>query len=405
MNPIQFLLLTISVMSSLNSQVPCTFTKLLVNGEAENISTHDIAINARFISINSDEGNLYLWDLYLGNNAIINLRDTFDSVGEQIKINILDVENILISQLTTQYTDDHNGMIVRIKVIKYNCQTKELIRDFYEYQTEYQLPECILDFNIYNNTLNIVTAKGLLHQISLTTEEEIITDLFESLPDAIGYEVQFITDENIIIVANKYTDPRKPHTIRFWHNNLFITSENIPLLYVFSGLFSDGSILLRQQSSNGAKIYNIHPEINHSILMPFSDINIYFCGVITENLGAIVYEQENHYSLKLINNQTQKSILFGIPYSIEILTACIIGNKVLKTILRDKRNSNIFVLEINLFNSFNYVINREIRGPHPLEMLTGNYQILYDLDTESFAVQKASSDLQDSDKPAPPVLD
>ncbi len=396
-----FLIILISIVSiwNLNAEIPCTHTTLKVD------PLHGISISrdCRFV-VGITLANQYLhqdgfarcseclnfWDLYSGNKPIINLGVTFDILFPQMITSssisdVFDDGTILISTQTRRHTSSILEFNSNVKVIRYNLNTKELNSNFYEYQNE----DDILEVFIQNYILYIITTNGYLRQIDLITHnEEDVTNLFENLPDAIIYKVKVCKEENLIIIANKYKDTSKRHTVSYWHNNNLINRTNIPSEYKFDGMFSDGSFLLRRQSDHGAGIYNINSK-KFPIISYSPNIEILGCDVINDDVGYIAYKERLATFLKLICNQTKENVIFEMPIFHTFLSARISAdNKILKIFLLEQGHFKTIMLEICLFNPFNHVINQTIRkNDKSVEMLTGDYQITNG-PTDTFKINK-----------------
>lgn len=385
-----FLFILISVISilNINGKIPCSHTGLHVNGRSVDQAYIVISDDTRFIvGISSDE-YLHLWDLFHGSNAIIKLDIAFDQqnsiVNDIIISDMLDDGTILIGLDITSHEDD-DTQLKTIKIIKYNCTTKEIYPDFYKHQsTDDRLCSIIQGYKLIT-----ITTQGIMRKINLITKREETTNLFENIPSAIGYNIHFCKYENSIIIANKYEDTSEPHAVSFWYNNNLIARIDIPKEYIFESVFSDGSFLLRHESNHSAKIYNVHSKISYTMLYSI-DIEILHCEVFNDSIASILYKQENRIFLRLINSQTKEYISFELPNSSELVGGCITDdNNVLKIILFDKATGRTSVLDIGLFSAFKYLKNREMAPTKPMEMLTGDYKITYNSGTDIFEINRA----------------
>lgn len=394
------ILILIKLILKLNANIPCTNTKLHINKTNPNLIGITISKDNRFVLGVSTEEWLHVWDLYKGNNAVLNLDITFDdqytNLDNIVTSDTFDDGTILFAIKTTCYLDENNELVTsKIRIIQYNFITKEVISDFYNYQC----PNEILDMNIQDNTLNIVTTKGSLIQINLTTHKEEVTNLFENLPDAIGYKVQFCQDK-ILIIANKYHSPFKPHTISFYHNNKLISRRNIPCKCKFQGMFSNGSLFLQGQITSHSQ----NSDFFHVATLFVTNATAINCNIETGDIACIEYQQNDHTFVKLINNHTRKHISIEIPATHECLVTSLTDDgRSLKLILGDS-NSTLFVLEISLFNVLSYIKNHELQQSRKgTEMLTGDYKITYNPKNKVFEINKASEEIEADVQPTTPL--
>ena len=122
-----FLFIIIPVISilNINAGIPFTHARLHVNGRNVNQACIAISDDTRFVVGISTDEYLHFWDLFQGNNAIINLDIAFDehviSIDNLVICDIFDDDTVLIGiKAMCCSNEDRDIRISKIKVIHYN---------------------------------------------------------------------------------------------------------------------------------------------------------------------------------------------------------------------------------------------------------------------------------------------